>query len=367
MLDYGTFFLPGPTEVRPEILQQMTRPMLPHRSAAFEDIYARCDAGLRPIFRTARPVYIATASATGMMEGAIRCAPGGTVLSLVNGAFSERFAQVALSCGRTVVRDDVPLGSHHTPEQVAALLQSTGACTVTLTHSETSTGALNDIDGIARVVHENGAVILVDSVTGLAGARLEFDAWNLDFAFTGSQKALALPPGLALGVASEQFIHAAAGNSDRGTYFDLVEFEKYAVKNQTPSTPAISLFYALAEQVEFVALEGIEARWDRHLRMQTMTVAWVARLHDELHPDFSVLAPESARSPTVTCVTLPAALKGSAVAAAVAASGFVIGAGYGPLRETTIRIGHMGDHAEAGLRRCLDTVRSCLEAMLRTT
>lgn len=366
MLTHGTFFLPGPTEVRPEILLEMARPMLPHRSAAFEQVYARCDAGLRTIFRTTRPVYIASASATGLMEGAIRCAPAGTVLSLVNGAFSERFAQVALSCGRTVVRDDVALGLHHTPERVAELLQSSEARVVTLTHSETSTGAMNDIAALARTVHAHGAVILVDSVTGLAGAPLETDAWDLDFAFTGSQKALAIPPGLALGVASQSFIDAAANNRDRGTYFDLVEFEKYAVKSQTPNTPAISLFYALAAQVEAIAAEGIEARWARHLAMQAMTIAWVDTLSVELHSTFSVLAPVSGRSPTVTCVTLPPSLSGSAVAAAVASHGYVIGAGYGALRDRTIRIGHMGDHTEQGLSKCLAVVRTVLESQLAT-
>lgn len=360
MLANGTFFLPGPTEVRPELLQQMLRPMIPHRGAAFESIYARCDAGLRAIFRTARPVYIASASATGLMEGAIRCAPAGTVLALVNGAFSERFAQVALSCGRRVVRDDVALGSHHTPDHVDALLDASGASVVTLTHSETSTGAMNDIAALARVAHAHGAVILVDSVTGLAGAPLETDAWELDFAFTGSQKALALPPGLALGVASASFIANAARNADRGTYFDLVEFEKYAVRNQTPNTPAISLFYALAEQVEAIAAEGIEARWTRHRAMQAMTVAWAERLSAELDPAFGILAPESGRSPTVSCITLPATLTGGAVAAAVGEAGFVIGAGYGALRDTTIRIGHMGDHTEVGLSRCLGVVRTVL-------
>jgi aspartate aminotransferase-like enzyme len=363
MLSNGTFFLPGPTEVRPEILQEMSRPMLPHRSAAFEAVYARCDAGLRSIFRTSRPVYIASASATGLMEGAIRCAPSGTVLSLVNGAFSERFAQVATSCGRTVVRDDVALGMHHTPDQVASLLAHTGARVVTLTHSETSTGALNDIEGITRAVHAHDAVILVDSVTGLAGAPLETDAWALDFVFTGSQKALALPPGLALGVASQQFINAAAGNTDRGTYFDLVEFEKYALKSQTPNTPAISLFFALAAQVEAIAVEGIAVRWARHREMQAITVAWVATLASEIDPAFSVLAPESGRSPTVTCVTLPAALTGGAVAAASAERGYVIGAGYGALRDRTIRIGHMGDHTPHGLVHCLQAVRSAIQSL----
>lgn len=364
MLTNGTFFLPGPTEVRPEILAQLTRPMLPHRGAEFEVIYARCDAGLRPIFRTSRPVYIASASATGLMEGAIRCAPSGPVLALVNGAFSERFAQVALSCGRTVVRDDVALGQHHTAPAVAELLRTTGATVVTLTHSETSTGAMNDIEVLARVVHDHRAVILVDSVTGLAGAPLETDAWGLDFAFTGSQKALALPPGLAIGVASQSFIDAASANTHRGTYFDLVEFEKYAVKNQTPNTPAISLFYALAEQVEAIAAEGIERRWERHRGMQAMTVAWAERLTTALDPAIGVLAPVSGRSPTVTCVTLPPTLKGSEIVAAVAESGYVIGAGYGPLRERTIRIGHMGDHTEAGLERCLVVVEAIIRVQL---
>jgi predicted phosphoserine aminotransferase len=364
MLTNGTFFLPGPTEVRPEILQELARPMLPHRSAAFEALYARCDAGLRTIFRTTRPVYIASASATGLMEGAIRCAPDGAVLSLVNGAFSERFADVAETCGRTVIRDMVPLGMHHTPDQVAALLASSDARVVTLTHSETSTGAMNDIEGIARAVHAAGAVILVDSVTGLGGARLETDAWSLDFAFTGSQKALALPPGLALGVASADFIAAAARNQHRGTYFDLVEFEAYAAKNQTPNTPAISLFFALAAQVEAIAAEGLEARWARHHAMQHMTVAWAESLARELHPAFGVLSPEHSRSPTVSCITLPPTLKGGTVAAGVTAHGYVIGAGYGALRERTIRIGHMGDHSEHGLSACLSVVRRVLESQL---
>ncbi len=364
MLTNGTFFLPGPTEVRSEILAELTRPMLPHRGAAFEALYARCDAGLRPIFRTARPVYIASASATGLMEGAIRCAPAGTVLALVNGAFSERFAQVAISCGRNVVRDDVALGQHHEPERVESLLRDSGATVVTLAHSETSTGALNDIEALARVVHAHGAVILVDSVTGLAGAPIETDAWDLDFVFTGSQKAIALPPGLALGVASESFIRAAEANSNRGTYFDLVEFEKYAVKRQTPNTPAISLFYALAAQVEAIATEGIESRWDRHRSMQAMTLAWVDHLATTIDAAFAPLAPASGRSPTVTCITLPAALTGTAVAAGVAERGYVIGAGYGPLRDRTIRIGHMGDHTEAGLKRCLVEVEAVLASQL---
>jgi aspartate aminotransferase-like enzyme len=358
--DFGTFFLPGPTEVRPAILEAMRQPMLPHRGAAFEAMFGRCDDGLRPVFRTARPVYVATASATGLMEASIRCAPPGRVLALVNGAFSERYAHVAASCGREVVRADVPLGQVHAPTAVSALLAEHGARVVTVAHSETSTGALQDVHALLRVVHDAGAVLLVDSVTGLAGAPFETDAWDVDFVFTGSQKALALPPGLAFGVASARFIEEAARQPQRGTYFDLVEFEKFAHKRQTPNTPAVSLLYALEAQVAAIAAEGVEARWARHAAMQAATVAWVESLAREIDPAFGVLSPPGARSPTVTCVTLPATLRGPAVVDAVATRGYVIGAGYGALRETTIRIGHMGDHTVDGVRRVLDVVRDVL-------
>ena len=364
MLTNGTFFLPGPTEVRPEILQQMARPMMPHRSAGFERIYEQCDQGMRKIFRTTRPVYLGTSSATGMMEAAIRSAPPGTVLSLVMGAFSERFAQVAGSCGRTVVRDDVTPGMHHTAERVYALVQASGAKVVTVAQSETSTGAFNDIEAIARAVHAAGAVILVDSVTGCGGAPIDADAWKLDFVFTGSQKALALPPGLALAVASQSFIEQASANPDRGTYFDLVEIDAYAAKNQTPQTPAISLFYALAAQVEAIAAEGLEARWARHRAMQAITIDWVETMAREVDPAIGVLAAADGRSPTVTCVTLPAALTGPAVAAAVSATGYMIGAGYGALRDRTIRVGHMGDHTPEGITRVLGVVREVITTLL---
>jgi aspartate aminotransferase-like enzyme len=364
MLTNGTFFLPGPTEVRPEILQQMARPMMPHRSATFERIYEQCDHGMRSIFRTTRPVYLGTSSATGMMEAGIRSAPPGTVLSLVMGAFSERFAHVAGSCGRTVVRDDVAHGMHHTPERVYALVQASGAAAVTVAQSETSTGAFNDIEAIARAVHAAGAVILVDSVTGCGGAQLEADAWKLDFVFTGSQKALALPPGLALAVASQSFIDAAASNADRGAYFDLVEIDAYAAKNQTPQTPVISLFYALAAQVDAIANEGLEQRWVRHLAMQSITIEWVQAMTRELDPALTVLAASDGRSPTVTCIALPASLTGPGVAAGVAEQGYMIGSGYGALRDRTIRVGHMGDHTPEGLTKFLSVVREVIATQL---
>ena len=253
--DFGTFFLPGPTEVRRPILEAMLAPMLPHRGAVFESLFARIQAGLRPIFRTSRPVYVSSSSATGLMEAAIRCTPPGHILALVNGAFSERFAQIAKACDREVHLLVTPWGRVADLDQVEAELKTRAFAAVTVVHSETSTGALTPLPPLAELAHRYGAALLVDSVTGLAGVPVETDAWDLDFVLTGSQKALALPPGLAFGVASERFIAQASLGASRGLYFDLVEFEQYMHKNQTPNTPALSLLYATAAQCEAIAHE----------------------------------------------------------------------------------------------------------------
>ncbi|MEP6834006.1 MAG: aminotransferase class V-fold PLP-dependent enzyme, partial [Gemmatimonas sp.] len=222
----------------------MTQPMLPHRGAAFESLYASLQEGFQPIFRTKRPVYVSSSSATGLMEAAVRCAPPGPILALVNGAFSERFAAITAACGRDVQVVRCPWGAVVSLDEVEAALKSRHFAAVTVVHSETSTGALTELEALAKVVHAHDALLLVDSVTGIAGAPVETDAWDLDFVLTGSQKALALPPGLAFGVASERYIKTAAQSASRGLYFDLVEFEEFTHKNQTPSTPAISLMYA---------------------------------------------------------------------------------------------------------------------------
>jgi len=359
---FGRFFLPGPTEVRPTILEAMQQPMIGHRGKSMEDLIARIEPDLQYVFRTTRPVYIASSSATGLMEGAIRNGVRSRVLSLVNGAFSERFFQIARACGVEAEALNVPLGQIHTPEVLRDALKGGRFDAVTVVHSETSTGALNPVAELARVAHEAGdVVLLVDSVTGIAGAPVETDAWALDFVLTGSQKALALPPGLAFGVALDSVLERAAKKKDRGIYFDLIEFDKSIRKNQTPNTPALSLFYALAAQLADIRRETIESRWERHAAMARRTWAWV----DEMRNSglaISVLSPEGARSPTVTCISLPAPHNGSAVNSAMKSRGYTISAGYGSLKDTSIRIGHMGDHTVDELDALLETLREVLTA-----
>ncbi|HEX8851335.1 MAG TPA: alanine--glyoxylate aminotransferase family protein [Gemmatimonadaceae bacterium] len=361
---FGTFFLPGPTEVHPVVLQAMTRPMIAHRGKEFESLFARLQTGMRDVFRTTRPILISSSSATGLMEAAVRCAPPGPVLAVVNGAFSERFAHIARSCERDTDVLDVPLGRAVDLDELRRRVKAKRYAAVTLVHSETSTGALSDAREATRICREAGALCLVDSVTGVAGVPLLFDAWDMDFALTGSQKALALPPGLALGVASGEYMRTAPSAKGRGLYFDLVEFESYAAKNQTPNTPALPLFYALDAQLARVAAEGMEARWARHRAMAEQTWEWVADAARRTGLPLKVLSPEGERSLTVTAIRLPAGITGPQMAAAVRERGFVIGSGYGKLRETTFRIGHMGDHTPDRLALCLT---ACEEALVALT
>jgi aspartate aminotransferase-like enzyme len=358
---FGTFFLPGPTEVRPEVLAAMTRPMIAHRGAEFEALYARCDAGLRRVVGTTRPVYMSSSSATGLMEGAVRCAAPGRVLAVVNGAFSERFAEIARACGRDVDVLAVPFGRAADPGDVARRLAAgPGYAAVTVAHSETSSGALTDVVAVGAAARAHGARCLVDSVTALGAAPLDFDASGIDFVLTGSQKALALPPGLAFAAATAAYVADAPRTPARGRYFDVVEFEAFALKRQTPNTPALPLLYALEAQLARTvgfdgdpddAPEPIAARWARHAAMAGQTHAWVEERAGRY--GIAVLAPPHERSPTVTAVTLPPGLDPARVVAAVRARGYVVGGGYGAGKATTFRVGHMGDHTPAGLAGCL--------------
>lgn len=359
---FGTFFLPGPTEVRDEVMAAMMQPMIPHRGSAFEQLFERLQRGLRPLFKTERPVYISSSSATGMMEAGIRCAPPGRILSLVNGAFSERFAHIASMCDRDVDRYEVAWGQVHTIPQLEERLSMRKYVATTVVHSETSTGALNDVRAVSDCAHRHGAVCLVDSVSGLGGAELHFDDWKLDYLLTGSQKALALPPGLSFAVASPTFVDQANSTPARGVYFDLVELDAYARRNQTPSTPTLSLFYALEVQLKSIAAEGVEARWTRHKAMAARTQDWLAHIGDKTGKRLVNIAPLGSQSPTVSTIRLPADLPSEAFTAAVAKRGIVVGNGYGKLKSSTFRIGHMGDHTIETVDRCLAACSSVLRS-----
>jgi predicted phosphoserine aminotransferase len=353
---FGRFFLPGPTDVHPDVLAAMQRPMIGHRSGAMEALLAGMAPKLQAMCRTARPVLVGTCSATGFMEMAVRNGVRRRALSLVNGSFSERFAALVSLAGKECVRLDVPLGAAIEPDMVRDALRRTPVDAVTVVHSETSTGVLQDIEGIARVVREfDDVLLLVDAVTSLAGSPVECDGWGLDFTFTGSQKALALPPGLALGVASPRLMDRARTLDSRGLYFDIVTFEQAMAANQPTNTPAISLVFALDVQLARVEREGgIEARWRRHDAMRRAVEDWASRR------GIAFLPRAGRRSWTVSCVKLPGPKGAKDVVSALKKEGWTIGGGYGRLKDSTIRIGHMGDHSVTGLDALLQSLDRAL-------
>ena len=188
-----------------------------------------------------------------------------------------------------------------------------------------------------------GDSVVIDTVSSMAAAPIECGAWNLDYVLTGSQKAFALPPGLAFCTANARILERSQASTMRGIYFDLVEIHASWKKHQSPNTPGVSLLYALDAQLESMMKEGIEARWARHAEMATRTWGWVEEQRAKGR-DIKVLAPEGYRSPAVTCISAPAGRTGPQIVSAMKAKGFVITPGYGDAKDAMIRIGHMGEH-----------------------
>lgn len=340
---FGTFFAPGPVEVHPDVLLAMTRPMIHHRGAEAKELYRRVGPVLQEVFGTARPVRFLSASGTGAVEAGVRALPPGRVLALVIGAFGERMARIAETCHHEVDRLEAPPGAVVDPEAVAARVRAGRYVGVLAVHNETSTGALQPLAPLARAAGE--VPLVVDSISGAAGAEVDLDATGIAYACTGSQKALALPPGLGFAASSEKFLALARQSTERGFYLDLLSYER----DTAPFTPALPLLYALDAQAARIAREGIPARWARHRAMAELVWDWARRR------GLRITAAEGFRSPTVTCIELPPPLSGPEFVERVRARGFVVGGGYGPLKGTCFRIGHMGDQT-------VETVGALLEA-----
>ncbi len=349
-------FIPGPTEVRPEVLQAQTHPMIGHRSQAFSELFESVTETLRNLLQTRAEVLIFTSSATGVMEGAVRNLVNRRLLSTVNGAFSQRWAQIARANGKEVDTIEVAWGKAVKPEMLAEKLEPGKYEAVLLTHNETSTGVMNPIAELAQVVREKSpdTLILVDAVSSLMGAPIDFDGWGLDVVLASTQKCFALPPGLTVTLVSERALKKAETVEHRGYYFDfLLQRRYYQERHQTPATPAISLLYALQYQLQRIQEETLERRYARHREMAEIARAW-ARKH------FALFAEPGYESPTVTTITNTRGISVKDLNQALAQRGFTLSNGYGKLKEKTFRIGHMGDLTPGELRELLAAINDIL-------
>ncbi len=305
------------------------------------DLIRSIQEKLPRVFFTSQTVLISASSGTGLCEAAVRNTARNKVLNCVNGAFSDRFRLITEVNGKENAVLEVPWGQPILPEQVAERLAEGGFDAVTIVHNETSTGVTSPIKEIAEAIRSmpNGdeIMILVDSVSGLCGARLEFDAWDLDVALASSQKAFALPPGLAFCAVSDRAMEKAKSVPDRGYYFDFLSLAKSMAKFQTPATPAISLLFALDAQLDLVMVEGMENRFQRHMDLRDRTIEW-ARSRD-----LSIFAAPGYESPTVTCVNNDHGIDIDSLNKHLRERDMIISNGYGALKGKNFRIAHMGE------------------------
>ncbi len=353
---YKKLFIPGPTHVRDEILHAQAAPMLGHRSKEYADLQAEVTPKLQELLYTEQPVFIYTSSGTGVMEGSIRQTVRKRALITVCGAFSERWYNIAVANGVPADRLDVEWGQGFTPEMIAEALDKGDYDVLTVTFNETSTGVMNPLKEIAATVREHfpDVLILVDAVSAMAGAKIEFDAWGLDVVLGSSQKCFALPPGLTIAAVSERALKRAEQVPNRGYYFDFLNMLKYYKRHQTPATPAISLIQALNKQMDDILAEGLENRWARHLAMAEEVRAW-ARKYWALFPDERFL------SNTVTTIKNTRGVSIADLNVELGKRGAMISNGYGSkLREKTFRIAHMGDLTVEDIRWLLGQINDIL-------
>jgi aspartate aminotransferase-like enzyme len=350
------FFLPGPTYVPMDARQAMTQPMVGHRSAGFKDFYVKLSAKLPGMLRTAGDVMVATGSSTLIMESAVISCIEKDVLNLTNGAFSERWHSISRSVGKAADQLAAPWGQAIDLEALRAALRRKRYEAVTVVHNETSTGVMNPIADIARVIREEGdALVIVDAVSSLGGAPVETDAWGLDIVLAGTQKAIAVPPGLTVFTLSERAAAQAKKVPHRGFYTDLLRYVDKHREGGFITTPGIPLLWALDVQLDRILAEGMEARWARHQRLQEKTAGWAATRGCEY------ASAANARSITVSCFHPPAGVDPQAIVKGCAQRGYTIGGGYGDWKPTTFRIGHMGEVRESDLDALLVEIDQILE------
>ena len=330
--------------------------MIGHRGEDFKNLYRDIHPKLQTLFGTKQPVFLSTSSAWGVMEASIRNLVGKRVLCCMCGAFSDKWLDVAKRCGKEAEALQVDWGKHVDHKDVDLALATGRFDAVTLIHNETSTGVMNPLPEICCVLAKYPDVaLIVDTVSSFSGVKIDMDALGIDVMLTGAQKALALPPGFSLFAASEKAFARAETISERGYYFDFLEFKEQQAEWMTPSTPSIGHIYALQSKLDDISAEGLTNRYERHARTSALVHDWVERA------GFDFFAEEGYRSKTLTCVKNN---RGVDVAKLVrdlrARHHLVIDGGYGKLKGQTFRLSNMGDENEETVSSLLSGLDDCL-------
>ena len=322
-------FLPGPTWVNAEVLAQMARQPVSHRSKEASTLQRSITTDLQKLLYTQGKVLLSTSSATGMLEGAMQSLVNKRAIIFSNGAFGERWAMLA---AKHSIPHDVHIaawGVPIMPETVDQYLRTGKYDVAAITHNETSTGIANPIAGVAEIIKKYPDIIwIVDAVSSAAGAKIEVDALGIDVLLTSVQKALALPPGMAIATVSPKAEQRIRTIGSKGYYFDFCTLLDFIEKNdhQYHSTLSTSHLFALQFQLERIMQEGLDNRWARHSAMAEYMIGW-ANTH------FKTFAPKGFESKTLTVVENTKGIDLTSLHKRLLTQGYVIGSGYGKLKE----------------------------------
>lgn len=339
-------FIPGPTEVSAEVLKQQARPLIGHRPKEFTELYTGIIEKLQKFHNTKQWATVLTASGTLFMDITGRALVKEKALCCVNGAFSKRCAETIRDCGKEIDILEVEWGKAIKSEMILEKLASEKYDTLTICHNETSTGVRNPIYEIGKTVKKEYPDIMyvIDSVSAMGGDKVEPEKIQCDLIYASTQKAYALPPGLAIGFVSDDALKRAEEVPGRGRYTDIKGIYDYWMKKQqTPSTPNVSLLYALSYQLDRMLEETSEGRYQRHVDMAKWTQEW-AKKYFEMFPE------PGFESLTVSTIKNTLGKSVSDLNKVLAKRDYMISNGYGNLKEKTFRIGHMGEWTVAGVQ-----------------
>lgn len=350
--------IPGPTPCPDPVLEAMSQQMINHRGPQFAEIIRKITAQLKEFFKTEADIYILTGSGTGGMETAVvnTLSPGDRVLSVANGVFGTRFADIAETFGAQVTRLDFEWGTPIDAQAVRqALAEDPQIKAVLVTHNETSTGLTNDLPAVTQVVRAADRLLIVDAISSIGSIPLPVDEWGCDVVVTGAQKSWMIPPGLAM-ISFNQRAWAAYEQSKTPRYYwDLGRARRLLERGQTPWTPAVSQFFALSVALDIMAQEGLDNVFTRHRRVAEKTRAGIKALGLELFPV------ESHASNTVTAVKVPEGVDEAGLRRILREEhGVVLSGGQQRLEGKIFRIGHLGFVSDADI----DDVLSSLEKVL---
>lgn len=349
-------FIPGPIDVSEDILEKMSTPMIAHRGKDASNLQKDISQKLQKILCTESTILLSTSSGTGLMEGAIRSCTLKKAAVFSSGSFGDRWYKMAVANNVPADIYKVEWGNAINPKMVDEVLSTGEYDLITVTHNETSTGIRNPIEEIGEVVKKYDDIIYcVDAVSSAGGIKIDVDEIGIDIIITSVQKALGLPPGMAICTLSQNAVQRARKVPFRGMYFDLLAMYEYIIKKdfQYPSTPSISHMYALDYQLDKILQEGLENRYNRHEQMARLVRSW-AKKH------FKIFTDENYLSNTLTVIENTQGISVSNLNSRLQERGFEIANGYGELKEKTFRISHMGDYKVEDISELLKNIDDIL-------